>query len=97
MKTQTITKADRIKALLATEPALVGSDEGTHGTPRSYRIYETIRGKRYAMKSFADNNPTLCTEEEANRDSGGRMRHFPTAQAEIRAKQVELRKLEKAI
>lgn len=86
----------RINELRATPAALVGSDEGTHGNPRTYRIYETITGDRFGKTSLGGNNATDCTEASAAANTAGRMRHFPSATKEIRAKREELKKLEKA-
>lgn len=84
---------ERIAELEATPLALVGSDEGTHGKPLSYRIYEEITGERYATASFAGSNATRCSEQSAFDDTEGRIRTFPLATADIRAKQRELREL----
>lgn len=74
--------------------ALVGSDEGTHGKPGYYRVYETVTGKRYATYSFAGANATRCTEEQAKADTDGRIVKFPKAQAGIREAQAELKRLQ---
>jgi len=87
----------RIAELEATERALVGCDEGTHGKPLNHRIYEEITGERYAVASFAGNNGTRCTVEEAEANTEGRIRIFPNATAEIRAKQRELADLRKQL
>lgn len=87
----------RIKELLATAPALVASDEGTHGGNRTYRIYETIRGERFGKTQYTDNNATDCTEEEASESTEGRLRQFPQTTKEIRTLAAELRKLERQL
>ncbi len=87
----------RISELKATERALVGSDEGTHGKPSRIRVYEEISGERYAVYSFANGNGSRISEEEANEETEGRMRVFPNETAKIREKQTELKKLEKML
>jgi hypothetical protein len=84
---------ERIAALEATKPVLVGSDSGTHGKPDRYDIYEQIAGERYAIYSFGGANGCRCTEARARADTHGRIRHFPDATASIRALARELKAL----
>ena len=73
-----------IADLERTPRQLVGSDEGTHGTPLNHRVYEEITGERYATASFGGSNATRCTEQSAIDDTNGRIVKFPSATAEIR-------------
>jgi len=100
MATATMTKTQieaRIKDLEATPRALVGCDEGTHGTPLNHRIYEEITGERYATAQFAGSNWTRCTEESAQADTNGRIRVFVESLKGMRAAQRELRELRKQV
>lgn len=83
-----------IKSLEATPPALVGTDEGTHGKPGHYYLYETITGERYAMHSFANSNKTRCESVAAAvEETDGYMRHFGNAEEKIREAAKRLRGL----
>jgi hypothetical protein len=99
MKTIELTAAEvakieaRIKELEATERALIGSDEGTHGKPGSFRLYEEITGERYAVYSFGGGNGSRCTIQEATDETEGRINWFTTSQAEINGLQKELNTL----
>ncbi len=81
---------DRIKEIEATERALIGSDEGTHGKPGNYRLYEEITGERYAVYSFAGANGSRCTIQEATDETEGRINWFASSQVEIDGLQKEL-------
>jgi hypothetical protein len=87
----------RIAEIESTERALVGSDEGTHGKPQTYRVYEEITGERYAVRSFAGANGSRCSELEAREDTEGRLIHFPESQRGMREKQAELKRLWKEL
>lgn len=87
----------RIEEIKAEPRALIGTDEGTHATPTNYRIYEEITGERYAIKSFARNNGTRWTVEEAEDNTDGRIKMFRGEMARMSALRAELRKLEEEI
>lgn len=87
----------RIKELEAEPRALVGSDQGTHGTPLNHSIYEEITGERYAVKSFSGASGSRCTEAEAQAATEGRLRTFPNETARIRGLQLELIQLRKKL
>lgn len=87
----------RITAIEATSRALIGSDEGTHGKPGTFRLYEEISGERYAVYSFAGSNGSRCSIEEATEETDGRINWFPNSQAEIRGLQKELSGLRKQL
>jgi hypothetical protein len=103
MSTTTMTAAEvraaeeRIAELAATPRALVGSDSGTHARPAVHDVYETITGERYATRSFAGANAIRVTEAEAKERTEGRIRTFPEATKEIRAKARELEELRRAV
>lgn len=92
-QTEIATAAARIKELEATDRALVGSDEGTHGKPGKFNLYEEITGERYAVYSFGNANGSRCPVQEALDETEGYMRFFGRAEREMRAKQSELRGL----
>jgi hypothetical protein len=87
----------RIEEIKAEPRALIGTDEGTHGTPTYYRIYEEITGERYAVKSFAGRNGTRWTVEEAEDNTDGRIKMFRGEMARMSALRAELRKLEEEV
>lgn len=95
MDKQAIVK--RIKEIKAEPRALVGSDQGTHGTPLNHSIYEEITGERYAVESFGGANGTRCSETEAEAATNGRLRNFPNETARIRGLQDELKRLERKL
>lgn len=96
MKTTELTTAEvakieaRVKELESTDRALIGSDEGTHGKPGNFRLYEEITGERYAVYSFAGANGSRCTIQEATDETEGRINWFKNSQAEIDGLQKEL-------
>ena len=83
----------RIKEIEATPRAMIGSDQGTGSPNDKHDIYEEISGERYAVYSFAGANGTRCSVEDAERDTQGRIRMFPNAQAEMRELRAELKRL----
>lgn len=87
----------RIAELEATPRSLVGSDEGTHGTPLNHRLYEEITGERYAVESFAGSNGTRITEEEARENTNGDIKYFSNETQHIRGLASELRQLKKLL
>lgn len=87
----------RIKEIEAEPRALVGSDEGTHGTPENHRVYEEITGERYAVYSFGGASGSRCTEQSAIDDTKGTIRSFPNETARIRSLQAELARLRKQL
>jgi hypothetical protein len=89
----TRTTQERIKEIEATERALIGTDEGTHGKPGYHRIYEEISGERYATYSFAGSNATRCSVESAYADTDGRIRQFCGEIERMAALRTELRSL----
>ena len=94
--TTTLTDAQitaRIRELMATPRALVGSDTGTHGQPDQHSIYEEIDGARYAVYSFAGANGSRCTVEQAEADTRGRIRWFAGEQDRMAELRAELRAL----
>lgn len=93
MKTQT--RDQRIAELKATDDALVGTDEGTHGKPSTWRLYESIDGRKYAVKSFANSTGSTYSWEHAEQHTEGRIRMFPIAQSELAAARRELNELVK--
>lgn len=82
-----------IRAALDAEPALIGSDEGTHGQPGTFSLYETVAGEVYATYSFAGSNATRCSVEEARAETKGRIIGYPKARAWIKDAQIRLRRL----
>lgn len=98
MKTMTKTEIEkRIKQLEAEPRALVGSDEGTHGTPGNHRLYEEITGERYAVYSFGGANGGRCSEQSMHDDTEGRVIIFPNETKRIRALQTELKGLRRQL
>lgn len=86
----------RIAALEATPQALVASDEGTHGGPKTYRVYRDIRGNVYAAKYHGGTLISSTTVEVAERDTDGRLVRFGKADGEITKKIRELTALKRA-
>jgi hypothetical protein len=96
-KTMTVAeKAQRIADLAGTADKLVGSDEGTHAGPITYRTYESVTGQRYTLKQQGGTTIATVSEEQAEERTEGRYRNFPNATAEIRAKARELAELKKS-
>lgn len=87
----------RIKEIETTPRAMIGSDQGTGSKNDKHDIYEEINGERYAVYSFAGSNGTRCTVEDAERDTQGRIRMFPNAQAEMRKLRAELKRLRETL
>lgn len=96
-RTMTLTElAAEIKSL--TEfVALIGTDEGTHGKPGTYRIYAAVTGGEYATYSFAGANASRCTVAEAEEGTAGRIRWFAASRKEVAAKRKELESLRKEL
>lgn len=88
---------DRINEIKNESRALIGTDEGTHNKPTLWRIYEEISGERYAVKSFAGNNGTRWSVEEAEDLTDGRMRMFRGEMARMSSLRKELRTLEEQL
>ncbi len=87
----------RIKEITAEPRALIGSDSGTHGKPDKHNLYEEISGERYATYSFANNNATRCTIEQAEADTNGRIRMFSGEIARMAGLRRELAKLKREL
>lgn len=90
----------RIREIESTDRKLIGSDEGTHAQPRTYRLYEEISGEKYATTSFGGNNATRCTIEEAIEaidKSQGRLIWFGSTQQELRDLRKELTALKEEL
>lgn len=96
----TITKVSiekQIKELEATPATLVGSDEGTHGGPLTHNVYMTIEGVRFVTRNHGGRTLSNCTEEQAARDTEGRMRLFHAASQAMAEKIGKLRLLRKQL
>lgn len=93
MTNQTQKRIDEIKS----EPrALIGTDEGTHVKPTTYRLYEEISGERYAVKSFGGATISRCTVADAD-ETDGRIRMFPGEMTRMATLRAELRRLEASL
>lgn len=87
---------NRINELKQTR-ALVGSDEGTSSSPRTFRIFENFDGRRYALKSFAGSNGVEMTEQEAAEMTEGRIIYGDSDLKVLRENRAEVKKLQKLL
>lgn len=87
----------RIAELESMPRVLVGSDQGTHGSPDTYDVWETIDGERYATYKFGNSNGSRCTVRGATSETSGRIVWFHAAIGELARRQAELKVLRKQL
>jgi hypothetical protein len=99
METMTRSQIERrISEIGQTPRAMIGSDEGTHGNPATWRIYEEITGYIYAIRAFGGAaHTTHYTVAEVEESTHGRINWFAEAKADVSRLQTELKHLRKAL
>ena len=74
----------KIEALQADE--LIATDEGTHGGPKTIKIFERLDGTRYGSVYLGGTYHTSCSADADSED--GRMRHLTYIPAGQRKKEI---------
>lgn len=87
---------DRIRQIESTADALIASDEGTHSTPTTWQIFESIEGYRFAVKRHNGSSLSTWTTSEAAEQTAGTIRYFQGEMARMSALRAELRSLQKS-